>query len=118
MSFIILLTLYECIQVLCCHHLVGQLFKCCSSILRCPGSIISTSVDYHTPGSAGIHTVLLITGVFSMNGEYLLSILYLLKNLPTCHFIVVLFISMYRNLMEDIDLLRIDSPSFFALGKL
>ena len=24
----------------------------------------------------------------------------------------------YRNLMEDIDLLRIDSPSFFALGKL
>ena len=24
----------------------------------------------------------------------------------------------YRNLMEDIDIHRIDSPSFFALGKL
>jgi len=30
--------------------------------------------------------------------------------------IIVLF--PYRNLMEDIDIHRIDSPSFFALGKL
>ena len=28
------------------------------------------------------------------------------------------YVSFHRNLMEDIDLLRIDSPSFFALGKL
>jgi len=50
--------------------------------------------------------------------ERMVSAVWYKWGMKLCVQISPLFLFLCRNLMEDIDIHRIDSPSFFALGKL